>query len=203
MSSTRYYARVLFQYHLSRVTSTGTEQVPGSDDDSAVTRVTPVHGHGRLSPFRKGDPRAADAGRKGGVARRANASARVKSIRATAQILEEISGTFDRERLGTHAASVAGWLMAQIAAGQIPVRNGDEAATLLRALVDVARLESGDPTSNTVVAHLGTDAMARVIALRDQARAAIDATTTMPTSDVMSRAATAAHDIPGHDPPTG
>ena len=88
--------------------------------------------------------------------------------------------------------------MAQVASGAVPVRNGDEAATLLRALVDVARLESGDPTSTTVVAHVGSDAMARVVALRDAARAAIDAT--------VSGTAVAAYDTPGHDssstPPT-
>jgi hypothetical protein len=92
--------------------------------------------------------------------------------------------------------------LARIAAGQIPIRNGDEAATLLRAMVDIARLEEGQPTSTAVIAHVGRSATADVLALRDQARRALgvgidddqdnDRTPASP-------AATAADDIPGHD----
>ena len=57
--------------------------------------------------------------------------------------------------------------------GKVPIRNGDEAATLLRALVDVARIEAGEATSTAVVAHVGAGAAAEVLALRDQARRAL------------------------------
>ena len=52
-----------------------------------------------------------------------------------------------------------------------------EAAELLRALVDVARLEAGQPTSASIVAHVGREAAAGVLALREQARAALGEST--------------------------
>ena len=52
----------------------------------------------------------------------------------------------------------------------IPVRNAGEAADLVRVLVDIGRLESGDPTSQSIVAHVGT---AELAALRDEARKAV------------------------------
>ncbi|HKE51286.1 MAG TPA: hypothetical protein VKE25_07230, partial [Actinomycetes bacterium] len=142
------------------------------------------------TPWVKGDPRARAASLKGAETRRAKAAARKGTVRAMAEELTAISATFDRDRLGTHAAACASWLMGRVVSGQIPVRNGDEAATLLRALVDVARIEAGQPTGTTVVAHLGSSAMAEVLALRDQARAAlgmgnavdIDSATTSTTS---------------------
>jgi hypothetical protein len=132
-----------------------------------------VRAGGKLTPFRKGDPRAAEAGRKGAAARRANRLALASSSAEVRRNLDELRGTLQRGDLGGNAAAGASWLIGQIVAGRIPVRNGEEAATLLRALVDVARLESGESTSNTLVAHVGAGAAAEVRALRDQARAAI------------------------------
>jgi hypothetical protein len=140
-------------------------------DDQDDVIDTP--GGGKLHPFRKGDPRAAEYGRKGGEARRARAAAQASSARAVALVLDEVRGTFSRETLGPDAAAAAGWVVAQVVAGKVPMRNADEAATLLRALVDVARLEGGESTDMRVVAHIGADATAAVLALRDQARRAI------------------------------
>jgi hypothetical protein len=60
------------------------------------------------------------------------------------------------------------------------VSSGDQRvpdpAAWVRVLVDVARLEAGEATSATLVAHVGSDAAARVLALQAQARAALSAT---------------------------
>src|SRR3982751_1527833 len=87
----------------------------------------------QLSPFRKGDPRAAEAGRKGGEARRARRAATLASAKAAANQLDEVRSRFGREELGPHAAAGASWIVAQVVAGRIPIRNGEEAAVLLRA----------------------------------------------------------------------
>jgi len=95
------------------------------------------------------------------------------TVPAVSRALEEVTGTFSRERLGPEAAAVGSWLLGRIVAGHVPIRNGGEAAELLRALVDVARLEEGQPTSTALIAHVGASATAEVLALRDQARAAL------------------------------
>src|SRR4029453_17347036 len=110
---------VLSRYHPPRVAST--DPVPGSVDGVDDAPASTSRRGSNLTPFRKGDPRAAAAGRKGGAVRRGQRDARIRTVRGAAQVLDEISATFDRERLGAHAASVAGWLMAQIAGGAIPV----------------------------------------------------------------------------------
>jgi hypothetical protein len=118
-------------------------------------------------------------------------------------VLASLSDTYRREDLGRHAAVVAGWVLGELTAGRIPIRNGDEAATLLRALVDVARIEAGQATSTALVAHVGTGAAAEVLALRDQARRAlgqgIDTAVTGASLDAVSYPATAGDDIPGDD----
>jgi hypothetical protein len=126
-----------------------------------------------LKPFAKGDPRAVAAGKKGAEALRARREASSSSGRQVVKVLDTLRDTARREDLGPNAAGVASWLLGRIVQGAIPVRNGGEAADLLRALVDVARLEAGESTSNTLVAHVGAGAAAEVIALRDQARRAL------------------------------
>ena len=126
-----------------------------------------------LRPFVKGDPRTVEAARKGAAANAVKRASRAASGREVALALATVTDSARREDLGPNAAGVASWLMGRIVQGAIPIRNGDEAASLLRALVDVARLEAGESTSNTLVAHVGAGAAAEVIALRDQARAAL------------------------------
>jgi hypothetical protein len=116
--------------------------------------------------------------------------ARAGTTREVVGALDTLRDTVDRDHLGPNAAAVASWLMGKVVAGSVPIRNGEEAATLLRALVDVARLEAGESTSNAIVAHVGAGAAAEVRALRDQARQALG----------LSAAAVAAVDIPGVDP---
>ena len=71
------------------------------------------------------------------------------------------------------ALATAADLIGRLVQGSIPVRNGGEAAELLRALVDVGRLESGDPTRTVAVAHMTGPAL--VARLRElQASSAAD-----------------------------
>lgn len=157
---------------------------PAGDASGSGPTTTPSR-TGGLIPFRKGDGRAAAAGAKGAEVRRARRDAAASSARAVAAVLGEVRDTFDRETLGPDAAAAAGWVVAQVVAGKVPMRNADEAATLLRALVDVARLEAGQSTSNAVVAHVGPNAVASILELRDQARAALAVATDVVVADIV------------------
>jgi hypothetical protein len=151
----------------------------------------------QLTPFTTETAR--EMGRRSGEARRAGKVARSKDVRTASAALVEVREAFDRDRLGPDAAAAAGYVIGRIVTGSIPIRHAEDAATLLRALVDVARLEAGQPTTATAVLHVGADATARVLALRDQARAALG---------MASSTALAADDSPAQeasplfDPPT-
>lgn len=128
-----------------------------------------------LTPFTK--ETASAAGRKSAAVRAARRDADVQRARDAARTLDALGDTFQRDRLGPDAAAVAALILSRIASGDIVVKRGDEAAALLRALVDVARLEAGEATSHTLRATVDQgEAVAAVIALRDRARSAIGAT---------------------------
>lgn len=132
-----------------------------------------------LTPFRKGDPRASEAGRKGVAARRAKQALQRADSMAIARELATIAETHDRSMLGPTLAAVAMELAGRVARGEIPVRNGDEAATLVRTFVDIARLEAGQATSHSVHATISpADALARIEELQRAARQALSATAT-------------------------
>jgi hypothetical protein len=133
----------------------------------------PANGTNNLQPFKKGDPRAIEAGRKGGQARRVRAELVRAETQKVAQHVATLAATFDREDLGPAAAAVAMELIGRVSRGEIPVRHAGDAAELVKVLVDVARLEAGESTSNAVVAHVTSDQLARVRALQEQARTAL------------------------------
>lgn len=125
-----------------------------------------------LIPFKKGDARAVEAGKKGAAAKRARRAAQAATSEAVARELDTLRTTLQRDDLGPTAAAAAQLLIGRVATGDIPVRNGDEAAALLRALVDVARIEEGQHTSASIVGHIdGTAAIERIRSLREAARA--------------------------------
>ena len=147
-----------------------------------------------LRPFVKGDPRAVEAGKRSVEARRARATIATDGTSALRRELDTVTATFERGELGAQAAAVAGLLLAKVAAGVITVKGPDVAA-LLRVLVDVARLEAGEPTSQAVVAHIGTSqALERVAELRKQAREALGAVVVADAIDASSAAAVAVED---------
>lgn len=129
-----------------------------------------------LQPFTKGDPRAVEAGRKGAEVRRANRARQAGDAQTVATELATLRASFERETLGPNAAAAAQWLIARVTRGDIPVRNGDEAAALLRAFVDVARLEAGEATAHSIHATIDRgEAVARVAALQARAREVLGA----------------------------
>lgn len=117
---------------------------------------------------------------------------KVDSTAALRAELDRCVETFERGELGQQAAAVAGLLLARLAAGVIVVKRGDEAAALLRVLVDVARIEAGEHTSATLVGHVSTsDAVARVVELRERARLVLLGA----AGDELSAAAVAGEDV--------
>jgi hypothetical protein len=144
----------------------------------------PANGTANLQPFKKGDPRAIEAGRKGGQARRVRAELVRAETQKVAQHVATLATTFDREHLGPAAAAVAMELIGRVSRGEIPVRHAGDAAELVKVLVDVARLEAGESTSNAVVAHVTSEQLDRVRALQAQARTAL-ASTALAVADVV------------------
>ena len=126
---------------------------------------------GRLRPFRAGDPRTSEAGRRGVAAREAKRAAMRGDVDAVAAHLRSVAASYDRSELGPIAAAAALDAIGRVQRGEWKVRDP---ADWVRVLVDVARLEAGEATSAAIVAHVGRDA-AGVLALRDQARRALDA----------------------------
>lgn len=114
---------------------------------------------------------AAAAGRKSADARRAKGIARAAEPTELARRLAEFRQTFGATDLSADVLTVAGVLMARLASGEIPVRNGGEAADLLRALHEIARLEAGQPTSLSATVTIDqAQAVARLAELQSRAR---------------------------------
>ena len=120
----------------------GRGRVKDDDDDRGADPAS----HANLLPWRKGDPRAIAAARKGGQARARNAAARRAAALEPAAALEQVADRFNRDQLGPMAAAVAMWTMGEVVAGRQKVRDP---AAWVRVLVDVARLEAGEVTSAT------------------------------------------------------
>ena len=91
-------------------------------------------------------------------------------MRSAYVLLREARDTFGRADLGSDAAAVASWVLAEIVAGRVKVRHAGDAAELLRCLVDVARLEAGQHTAANLTT---TVTVAEVVELQRQARAAL------------------------------
>ena len=141
----------------------------GKDEDG---RGKSAGSTANLRPFRKGDPAASIAGRKGAETRRAKRAITRAETVAVAKHLQLLALSYERDQLGDSAAALAMEMIGRVSRGEIPVRNGSEAAELVRVLVDVARIEAGQYTSATVTVK--ADDIARAVALRDAARNAID-----------------------------
>lgn len=116
--------------------------------------VTETRRGAHLKPFDSETARL--AAQRSAEARRARKElARNEHANISTQ-LRRVRDAYKREELGPNAAALAQHLMAQVINGQIPVRNGAEAAELIRCGVDIARLEAGQATSQT--AHIALSA---------------------------------------------
>ena len=132
-----------------------------------------------LTPFtgEEGRKRASEAGKKSAAVRAAKKKdaqlAKVKTSYDLNVGLAEITATFQRGTLATSAAATAQYLMALIVSGSVEL-SGKDLAPLIGQLVDVARLEEGQSTSNAVIAHLSTDvALEKLEALRSEGRTSL------------------------------
>ena len=121
-----------------------------------------------LRPFAPGDPRAIAAGRRGAEVRRARRAVdRARTLDVAAE-LRTLASTYEGASLGDVAASAALDMIGRVQRGEIAPRDP---ADWVRVLVDIARLERGQPTSTSLVAHIGTaDSAARLAALQTTAR---------------------------------
>lgn len=122
---------------------------------------------------------AAEAGRRGGIARaekaRAQRAAAAQDAETLAAHLATFSERFSRDDIGTHTAAVAAMILAKLAAGQVPIRHAADAAELLKVLVDITRLEEGQATSH--VMHGSVQIVERIEQMRAElTRGAITST---------------------------
>lgn len=87
------------------------------------------------------------------IARReAETAGNITRARQAGEHLQLLMTSFTRDDLGPAASAVAQQTLHRIATGEIPIRNGSEAAEILRVTVEIARLEAGQATAQT--AHI-------------------------------------------------
>jgi hypothetical protein len=145
--------------------------------DSALPppeRSIKVASGGTLHPTVAGSERARALARRSVAAREAKRVALRADTDAIAAHLRRIIDAYPREQLGPAAASLALDLIGRVGRGEVKVRHAQDASDLIRVLVDVARLEEGEPTSTAVIAHVDSATVAaRVGQLQAQARAAL------------------------------
>ena len=108
---------------------------------------------------------------------------RDQAVQRQAEI-EHIIEVLDHEQLGPFALTAAlalahNALSGEMAPPETPLDRLRLAETAV-LLHKIGRLEMGESTSNTVVAHVGPTALAEVLAIRDQARRAIEKQTGRP-----------------------
>jgi hypothetical protein len=124
-----------------------------------VTEVVDINGRAGMVRFTSESARAAAL--RSAEVRRAKRAHKQATAAGTARELALLAQAHERGDLGGIAMAAAAELIGRVVRGDVPVRNGDEAAGLLRALVDIGRLESGDPTRTVAVAHLSGPALAQ------------------------------------------
>lgn len=106
-------------------------------------------GKKNLTPFNSETGRAAAL--KSVEVRRA----RAEEQRVDREIAKRLRATFDRTTLGDDALVCAHSIIQRVQAGEIPVRHAGDAASWVKALVDIGRLEKGEATS--LQAHVTAD----------------------------------------------
>src|SRR5262249_9586531 len=131
----------------------GVKMVEMNDD----TGIAGYRGAGRLHPFEKGDERARVAALRSVEVRRAKRAILRAETEEAATYIGRLGATYQGEDLGPAARAAALSVIARVERGEMHPRDPAE---WIRALADIARLEEGQPTSATVVAHLSGEALA-------------------------------------------
>jgi len=119
-----------------------------------------------LRPFVKGDERARAAAQRSAEVRRAKRDVQRATNEDVAAQLRRLATSHERADLGPIAAAAALDAIGRVQRGEWKVRDP---ADWVRVLVDIARLEAGEPTSASAVLHLGASAVERVRALQREA----------------------------------
>jgi len=92
--------------------------------------------------------------------------------------------------------------MARVLSGEVPIRHASDAAEWVRVLVDIARLEAGQPTSASIVAHVdGAAVTARLDEIRGQAIAALASPAAQVTGEAEVPTSTGVQVSEGEVPP--
>jgi len=148
---------------------------------------------------------AKEAGRKSGAARRARKAERDLTASEASTLIDSTNAD-----LGPLARVTAAHVMGRVLSGEIPVRNGSDAASVLRVAHDVARLEAGEATAITVSTSMSDEGIAvaaeqlraKIVAARGAARELEpgEATDPLPAIEVEAAGPTAA--APGQQPST-
>lgn len=141
-----------------------------------ATAGTPDDPAPHLQPHRWTPERAREAGKKSAQVRRARKAATAKNAAQLSAHLGAVRATFEGADLVESISAVLVVVLARVAAGEIPVRHAGDAAELVRALHEVARLETGQPTA--IRADVKVDAsvaLDRLAALQQTARATLGA----------------------------
>jgi hypothetical protein len=135
----------------------------------------------QLTPFDTQTARA--AAQRSAEVRRARKRLGPTTTLDVRRLLDDAVQAHERSKLGPTAAALAAEIMGRLLVGEIKLRGAD-VAPVLRALVDIARLESGEPTSAALVAHVDAATIAsRVTELQRQARAALAVVETVVDDD--------------------
>ena len=144
-----------------------------------------------LKPFNgpDGAARAKAAGIKSGEVRRANKQkkelANIKTSNELNTHLNDLINTFKRDQLPQSAAAAAQYLIAKVVSGGIEI-PGNAVGGLIETLLNMARLEEGQSTSNSVVAHMSSkDALDRLVELRQDKTRVLNGGPTITTGPIM------------------
>jgi hypothetical protein len=140
------------------------------DDQGDELRGGAAASRAALQPFRKGDPRASEMGKRGAETRRRRTEAERLRRLEPLQVLELVGDSFKREALGPLCAAAAVHMIGEVVSGRQRVRDP---AAWVRVLVDVARLEAGEVTSATATVAVTADDVRRAVELREVARRAL------------------------------
>jgi hypothetical protein len=165
---------------LNGVRATPEPTGPSLSETSHNGEVQPDVGHtGRrtdqLTPFNSTTARA--AAQRSAEVRRARRRLGTATSLDVSHVIADALQAHERSKLGPLAAALAAEVMGRLLTNEIKLRGAD-VGPVLRALVDIARLEAGEATSATLVAHVDASAVAaRVGELQRRARAALVAVT--------------------------
>lgn len=114
---------------------------------------------------------AREMARRSAESRARNRAAGRATPEEVARNLRALTGRYQRDQLGPTAFAAAVELVGRVATGEVPVRNAGEAAELLRALVDIGRMEGGEATSHALVGHVSVAELAERLRRHQAGRA--------------------------------